>query len=233
MRLIILPTCVSSPCSIFKASSGLIAMSALCSAAATDCVYYNIQLLQSLSQNISNCQALLGLRKFRPNYPRVAFILQDWTGGRLCDKPSGERLSRLVIQRYNYTKLFHMRWSQLQIWGWTSGLTTNEIFIIMCQIWPWQPGTACCDSLLECLQPGCCGHHLRPDGPRTACSHSLSTLQLGVTVNQNRARWQQQISWQRQLESRIRVCSKYIGGSSWSETVILLPLQPAHHHQTL
>ena len=82
MRLIILPTCVSSPCSRFKASSGLIAMSALCFAAATDCVYYNIQLLQSLSQNISNCQALLGLRKFRPNYPRVAFILQDWTGGR-------------------------------------------------------------------------------------------------------------------------------------------------------
>ena len=86
MRLIILPTCMFSMFHISEISRGFSHVTRRCiQQACQHCLCYSCC---SLTRNISNCQAVLGLRKFRPNYPRDAFILQNW-GERLCDKPSG------------------------------------------------------------------------------------------------------------------------------------------------
>ena len=86
---------------------------------------------------------------------------------------SRARQSWLVIQRYNYTQNGFIcgdlnsryepglhdwqltRFSLLRVISGLGGLWGCEGVVTVC----W------------CLQSGCCGHHLRPDGPRTACSY--------------------------------------------------------------
>ena len=183
MRLIILPTCVSSPCSIFKTKFwyNCDVSTLLCSRHWLT-VFIIIYSCCSLSVRIfliarpcwgygSSGQIILELHLYYRTGLGGDYVINLLERGRV-----GWSFRDIITQNCFICGDLNSRYEAgLHDWQ----LTRFSLLCVRSGLGRpgslWGVVTVC----WWCLQTGCCGHHLRPDGPRTAPSQYCDS----VTVN--------------------------------------------------